>query len=206
MSHARVMLLDHLDSFVHLLAEQFAILGADVRTYRATLALGALQQHIAEFRPHLVVLSPGPGHPQDATVTLDWLATRPAVPILGVCLGHQALAVASGGRVERGPRPVHGQAWPMDLQDDPLFKNLPRSFAAARYHSLVVTDPSPSYEVTATTRDGTQTLVMAMRHRSRPWIGFQFHPESFLSPHGRVLLERVLLEACQAEPTPEPAP
>ena len=188
----RTLVIDHRDSFAFLLAEQLQRHGADVDVVRSDLALDELRTHLAHLDPDLVVLSPGPGHPTRAGVTPSWLATRPNVPVFGVCLGHQALAIAAGGAVGRGPEPVHGKAWPVQLRPDPLFEGLPRVLSAARYHSLVVTHVPAALEVLATARDGDHELVMAARHRERPWLGVQFHPESCLTPHGGPLLERVL--------------
>src|SRR5439155_17827438 len=119
MTAARVFVLDHKDSFVFLLGEQFARRGAEVRTLRTDLPLPLLQQRVTEFAPHLVVLSPGPGRPEDAATTVAWLRTGPDLPLLGVCLGHQALAVACGGEVGRAPEPAHGVGTELALADDP---------------------------------------------------------------------------------------
>lgn len=192
---SRVLVVDHKDSFVFILAEQFARLGAEVRIFRNDLTLPQLEQRLQQFDPDLVLLSPGPGAPEDTGVTLEWLRTRPARPVLGICLGHQAMAVAAGGAVGRAPRPVHGKSCQVTLADDPLFAGLPATFAAARYHSLVVTRTGPSLQVLATTEDSGRELVMALRHRQLPWIGLQFHPESVLSPLGGLLVQRVLREA-----------
>ncbi len=188
----RVVLIDHRDSFVFLLADQLARCGAATRVYRCDLPLAVLQDRLAADRPHLVVLSPGPGRPQDTGVTLPWLASRPAVPVLGVCLGHQALAVAHGGRVARAAAPVHGVASLVECVADPRLAGLPASLTVARYHSLVVTDVPAACEVVARTVDGE---VMAMRHRTLPQLGLQFHPESVLTPHGAALLDGVLNHA-----------
>ena len=197
MTAPRVLVVDHRDSFVFILAEQFLRLGAELRTYRSDMELGALQEIVGEFAPDLVVLSPGPGRPETAGVTVPWLRTRPQVPVLGICLGHQALGVAAGGTVERAPEPVHGRPWSVDVEDpaDPLFAGMPARFAAARYHSLVVTEPTGEYRVLATALDSGSRLVMAMRHRELPWVGLQFHPESVLTPRGGVLIERALATA-----------
>lgn len=188
MTAPRVLLLDHADSFACLLADQFARLGAAVEVVRATLSLTSLQRRIAATSPQLVVLSPGPGHPQEATTTMSWLAQRPQLPTLGVCLGHQAMGLAAGARVVRGKAPMHGVAADVELLPSPLFAGLPRRIPVARYHSLCVTDLPSQLEPLAHA-GGT---VMAMRHRELPWIGLQFHPESVLTPHGAPLLRAVL--------------
>lgn len=190
MSSPRVLLLDHADSFVFVLADQFARIGASVDVVRAPDTADAIAELVARQHADLVVLSPGPGHPSDAVGTMEWLRVSPGVPVLGICLGHQAIGLAAGARIDRGAEPMHGVASEIELLDDPLFRDLPPHLMVARYHSLVVVDPPPTLAVIAHA-DG---LVMAMRHRRRPWIGFQFHPESVLTPHGGPLLRAVLDE------------
>lgn len=205
MTAQRVLMVDHRDSFVFILAEQFLKLGATVRTYRSDMGLDEFERLVREIDPALVVLSPGPGRPEASGVTVPWLETRPGVPVLGICLGHQAMAVAAGGTVDRAPRPVHGKPWPVRLLDDPLHDGLPDLLPVARYHSLVVTSCPDEFRVIATTEDAGATLIMAMRHRTLPQIGMQFHPESFLSPFGGILIERVLAEATRRTQGEEPA-
>lgn len=196
---AKVLVLDNRDSFVFNLVDEFRSRGAWVRTLRSNLTLEALASSLQEMDPHLVVLSPGPGRPEDGGVMVEWLHTDPKVPVLGICLGHQALAVASGGDVGRAPFPVHGRADRIVVihengKRDALLAPLAPSFDAARYHSLVVTRVPSSYRVIAATEE-TPALVMAMRHRERPRVGLQFHPESILTPAGRGILVRLLHEA-----------
>jgi anthranilate synthase component 2 len=193
---ARVLVLDNRDSFVFNLVDEFRTRGARVMTVRSGLSLESLDELQKELSPDLVVLSPGPGRPEDAGITLEWLRTDPAVPVLGICLGHQALAVAAGGEVSTAARPVHGEAYWVTLAPDPLFAGVGETLKAARYHSLVVTRVPSSMRVIATCQQGDHTLVMALRHQTRCRVGFQFHPESILTPHGRVLLHRFLDEAC----------
>jgi anthranilate synthase/aminodeoxychorismate synthase-like glutamine amidotransferase len=192
----RVLVLDNRDSFVFNLVDEFASRGAATFTLRSNLPLDALRSKLSEIDPHLVVLSPGPGRPEEAGVSVEWLRTEPAVPVLGVCLGHQALAVAAGGVVSRAPRPVHGQTSVIDVvPDEALFEGIGPTFTAARYHSLVVTEVPSSMKVVASTCDQGEGLVMALRHRSFPRVGVQFHPESILTPSGRTLLWRIFEEA-----------
>ncbi len=195
MNAPRVLCVDHRDSFVFNLVDALGRCGASVRTIRADLPDGALAAAVADLAPDLVLLSPGPGHPRDAHATVAWLATRPAVPVLGVCLGHQAMAVALGGEVVRAPRPVHGRASAVAFSAAVGPTPLPRTFPVGRYHSLVVTRVPDEFEVIATTHDDGHELVMAMRHRALPWLGLQFHPESVLTPHGDALLCSVLADA-----------
>lgn len=194
----RVLLVDHFDSFAFLLAEQFAVRGAELRCVRAPRTGAGLAACVQDFLPHLVVLSPGPGHPNEATGTVDYLRTRPALPIFGVCLGLQAMVAAAGGEVGPAPAPVHGRASYVTLAEDPLFDGLPRPFAVARYHSLVATrmpDPLRAIATLADPASSALGLVMGLRHRELPWVGVQFHPESVLSPHGGELCARVLAHA-----------
>lgn len=187
----RVLVLDNRDSFVFNLVDEFACRGVSTFTFRSNLTLDALYSKLDELDPHLVVLSPGPGRPEEAGVMVDWLRTEPQVPVLGICLGHQAIAVAAGGVVSRAPRPVHGRTSAIDVvPGEPLFEGIGGTFAGARYHSLVVTEVPPSMKVIASTRDGGETLPMALRHRRFHRLGLQFHPESILTPQGRTLLWR----------------
>jgi len=198
---SRVLLIDHCDSFSFLLAEQFARFGADVRTYRAPPELAQFEQIVSEVDPALVVLSPGPGHPNEVRSTLDWLRSAPKQPVLGVCLGHQAMGVATGGTVGRAPAPVHGMATEVHLGDDPRFADLPSTIRVGRYHSLTITEVAPDLEVIGTGEEGGKTLVMAVRHRTLPWLGVQFHPESCLTPMGGVLV-RSICKAAGIEANP----
>ena len=187
----RIVLIDHYDSFTFLLAEQFARFGADVRTYRLPESLAQFQQIVATVDPALVVLSPGPGHPTEVESTLDWLRSEPRQPVLGVCLGHQAMGVSTGGKVGRAPSPVHGMATEVKLGNDPRFADLPPVIRVGRYHSLTITEVASDLEVIGTGDEGGTTIVMAVRHRRLPWLGVQFHPESCLTPMGGVLVRSV---------------
>ena len=184
----RVVLLDNRDSFVWNLAQALGALSADVtvlRTDRASL------DDVARAAPQALVVSPGPGRPEDAGISVDAIRHFDGrVPVLGVCLGHQALGHAFGGRIVRAA-PCHGRISPVRHAGDGLFQGLPTPAPFARYHSLVVApeDLPACLQVTATTEDG---LVMGLRHRDHPTFGVQFHPESFLSPHGPDVLARFL--------------
>jgi anthranilate synthase/aminodeoxychorismate synthase-like glutamine amidotransferase len=147
-----------------------------------------------ERGPSAIVLSPGPGRPEDAGVCLDLIAARSPIPMLGVCLGHQALGQAFGARVERAGQLMHGKASPVRHVGADLFAGLPDPFEAGRYHSLEVkADSLPAeLEPLAWSDDGT---LMAMRHRVFPYWGVQFHPESVLTPAGPNLLRNFLAMA-----------
>ncbi len=145
-----------------------------------------------ELSPDYIVISPGPGAPQDAGVSVDLIRKCTRVPILGVCLGHQAVGAAFGARIVRARRIMHGKCSPVYHDQDGIFADIPRPFSAARYHSLVI-DPGSvpdCLEVTATTEDGE---IMAVRHRLYPTFGIQFHPESIMTEHGRHILKNFLL-------------
>jgi anthranilate synthase/aminodeoxychorismate synthase-like glutamine amidotransferase len=185
----RLVVIDNYDSFTHNLVQYFEELGAacDVRMNDRTTP-----SDVRETLPHGVVLSPGPGTPDDAGVCLQLLAELPeATPILGVCLGHQAIGQHFGARVRRAERPVHGLAWPVEHGGSGVFTGLPSPFLAARYHSLVLDEATLPADLVVTARTPEGEL-MAIRHRTRPIHGVQFHPESVLSEHGKALLENWL--------------
>ena len=146
---------------------------------------------LAALHPDNIVISPGPGrpeHPRDAGVSLDVLR-HAEVPVLGVCLGHQDLAYVYGGTIEHAPEVMHGRLSRIHHDDSTLFAGIPQDFLAVRYHSLVVGVVPPELRVTAWTPDG---VVMGLEHRTRPLFGVQFHPESFLTQHGFLLVENFL--------------
>ena len=183
----RVFLLDNFDSFTYNIAHGLAAAGATVEVRRAdAVDLEALDAQ----PPDLLVLSPGPGAPQDAHVALAAIRRFAGrVPIFGVCLGMQCLAVAYGGRVAPGDEPVHGRTSRILHDGRGLFQGLPSPIRAARYHSLCVQDTPDCLEITARTEDG---IPMALRHRGLRLAGVQFHPDSFLTDDGPAILEHVL--------------
>ncbi|MFO1535769.1 MAG: chorismate-binding protein [Thermoplasmatota archaeon] len=185
---ARVLLIDNYDSFVHNLADYCGALGAQVRTVRND---ADWRQAVAAFRPTHLVLSPGPGWPQEAGCTLAAVRELSGrIPILGVCLGHQALGHLAGGRVHLHPAgPVHGTPDAVHHAGGGLFAGLPSPLQATRYHSLAVDGMPDSWQVDAQLADGT---VMAMRHGTEPTFGLQFHPESIATEHGLALLDAFL--------------
>lgn len=183
-----ILVIDNYDSFTYNLVQYLGALGARVAVYRNDqISLPAIQA----LRPERIVISPGPGTPQQAGVSLEVIrALHPTTPILGVCLGHQAIAAAFGGRVDRAPQPMHGKTSLIHPLDDPLFAGLPRPFTATRYHSLLVYEPlPPELQPLAYTAAGE---LMALRHRRYPTYGVQFHPESILTTEGLRLLENFL--------------
>ncbi|HET7335609.1 MAG TPA: aminodeoxychorismate/anthranilate synthase component II [Rhizomicrobium sp.] len=184
-----LLLIDNYDSFTYNLFHYLGELGADVRVERndalsaeAALALNA----------DAIVLSPGPCTPNEAGICLDLIAKAGGrVPILGVCLGHQAIAQAYGGDVVRANMPMHGKLSAVHHTDQSVFRGLENDFQATRYHSLTVAPQSvPAVlDVTATTDDGT---IMGIMHKTHPVHGVQFHPESIASEHGHALLKNFL--------------
>ena len=194
-----LLLIDNYDSFTYNLVHYLGELGADVVVRRndSLDAAAALA-----LQPDAVVLSPGPCDPDRAGVCLPLIAAaaEARLPLLGVCLGHQAIGQAFGGKVVRAPQPIHGKVSAMFHEGKGVLKGLPSPFDATRYHSLVVeraTLPA-CLEITATTEDG---LIMALQHRELPVHGVQFHPESIASQHGHAILKNFLELAHAGQPS-----
>jgi anthranilate synthase/aminodeoxychorismate synthase-like glutamine amidotransferase len=186
---ARVLLVDNYDSFTWNLAQALQGLGATVAVHRND-AIGP--REALDLAPTHLVVSPGRGRPEAAGATIAILeALVPRIPTLGVCLGHQALAIVFGGRVAHAPQMVHGQASPVYHDGRTLYAGLANPFAAGRYHSLCVTDEGLPQElaVSAYTSAGE---IMGLRHATLPVEGVQFHPESVLTPEGERLLANFL--------------
>jgi para-aminobenzoate synthetase component II len=193
-SAVRVLVVDNYDSFVFNLVQYLAQLGADVVVRRNDeIAV----DEVAGLRVDGILLSPGPGRPEDAGVCVELVRTYGGtVPLLGVCLGHQAIAVAYGGEVVRAPELLHGKTSLVHHRGEGVLRGLPNPFTATRYHSLAVgTDVPAVLRVTATTDTG---LVMAMRHSTDAVEGVQFHPESVLTEGGHQLLANWLAECGDA--------
>jgi anthranilate synthase component 2 len=185
----RVTLIDNYDSFTWNLVHYLGALGADVSVHRND-AIGV--DEILRDDPDAIVLSPGPCTPREAGICLDLIhAAGDRIPILGVCLGHQAIGDAYGGDVVRAPEPMHGKVSEIRHQGETIFRGIDGPFRATRYHSLVVeraTMPG-ALMVTAESDDG---LIMGLSHRTHPVHGVQFHPESILSEHGHRILQNFL--------------
>jgi anthranilate synthase/aminodeoxychorismate synthase-like glutamine amidotransferase len=185
-----LLVVDNYDSFTYNLVQYLGELGSEMRVVRNDEV--SVDEIESEIRPDKVLISPGPGTPDTAGISLDVIRRFIGkVPILGVCLGHQAIGQHFGGKVVRAPEPVHGK--PVEIIHDgrTIFSDIPNHFEAGRYHSLIVDrDEWPQeLEISAESPDG---LVMALRHRSLPVEGVQFHPESILTQHGKQLLSNFL--------------
>ena len=186
----RLLMIDNYDSFTYNLVQYLGEIGADVEVIRNdSESLDAL----LERRPDGVVISPGPGVPQDAGVSIQVVEAFAArgTPVFGVCLGHQSIGVVYGGRIVRARSIMHGKTSQMHHEGQGVFEGLPDPFVATRYHSLVIEPEScpDVLEVTARTEDGE---IMGVRHRELPVEGVQFHPESILTEVGKPLLENFL--------------
>ena len=186
---ARVLVIDNYDSFVYNLVQYLGELGAEPIVHRHD---AITTDEAAALEPDAVLVSPGPGRPEDAGVStsiIRWAAGR--IPVLGVCLGHQCIGAAWGGNVIRAPEVMHGKTSRIHHEGAGVFAGLPSPFEATRYHSLLVERSSlpEEFEVTASTEDG---LVMGLRHRDLDVEGVQFHPESILTASGHDLLANFL--------------
>jgi anthranilate synthase component 2 len=185
-----IFVLDNYDSFTYNLVQYLGELGAEICVKRND---EVTVDGIAATRPDAIVISPGPGRPEDAGVTMDVIRSLGSqTPILGVCLGHQAIGAVYGGSVIRAAVPMHGKTSTIEHDGRGVFAGLTEPFVASRYHSLVVSDQGlpPVLEVTARTKeDGT---IMGLRHRTLPVHGVQFHPESILTGEGRRILRNFI--------------
>jgi anthranilate synthase/aminodeoxychorismate synthase-like glutamine amidotransferase len=183
----KVLVIDNYDSFTFNLVQYLGELGAEpvvARNDELAPADGAA------LHPDRLVISPGPGRPEDAGFSVEYIRTLGSeIPTLGVCLGHQAIAVAYGGRVERAPEPRHGKTSQISHDGRGVFAGLSNPFTATRYHSLASVDLPEELEVTAHSEDG---VVQAVRHRELPVTGVQFHPESIMTTEGKALLANFL--------------
>lgn len=183
-----ILVIDNYDSFTYNLVQHLGEMGAElcvIRNDECTV------EDIQKMQPERIVISPGPGTPDDSGVSLDVLREMgPSTPVLGVCLGHQAIGQVYGGVVSRAPRLMHGKTSMIYHKGDLIFTGIPSPFQATRYHSLIVEEPLPDVlRVTGFTEEGE---VMAVRHREYPVYGVQFHPESILTTFGPRILRNFL--------------
>ena len=184
-----ILVIDNYDSFTYNLVQLVGRITEDIRVARND-SIGL--DDIAAAPPTHIILSPGPGRPEDAGITVDVIRRfAPAIPILGVCLGHQAIGVAFGGRVVHAPALMHGRTSAVYHNGDRLFRGVANPTVATRYHSLVISPEGfpPDLEKIGETVEG---VIMAVRHRSYPTIGVQFHPESILTEDGETMIRNWL--------------
>jgi len=184
-----ILVIDNYDSFTYNLVQYLGELGAELRVARND---AVSLEEITDLAPERIVISPGPGTPDDAGISLALIRAFSATfPILGVCLGHQAIGQAFGGRVSRARRQMHGKTSEISHDGKGVFHGLPSSFPATRYHSLAVLDEGfpAELEISARAEDGE---IMGLRHRRYPVEGVQFHPESILTDQGKALLRNFL--------------
>jgi anthranilate synthase component II len=186
---ARILVIDNYDSFVYNLVQELGELGAEPEVFRNdAIEVDAIRRS----EPDAVVISPGPGRPEGAGISMQAVVDiGSTIPLLGVCLGHQCIGQAFGGRIVAAPALMHGKTSEIHHDGSGIFRGLPNPFVATRYHSLVVAPDSvpPELDVTARTSDG---VIMGLRHRTLPIEGVQFHPESILTPSGPSLLDNFL--------------
>ena len=187
-----LLLIDNYDSFTYNLADYLGQLGARLTVWRNDkFAL----EDVARLDPDAVVISPGPGTPEEAGLSIPLIKEyAPRLPILGVCLGHQAIGAAFGAKVVPAPRIMHGKTSPIEHSGQGIFMGLPNPFTATRYHSLVIDELPGKLEVLAWTPEEGQQTVQAVRHVRFPTVGVQFHPESILTELGLGLLANWLGE------------
>jgi anthranilate synthase/aminodeoxychorismate synthase-like glutamine amidotransferase len=182
-----IVVIDNYDSFTYNLVQYLGELGEELLVFRNNKVT---VQEIERLRPSRIVISPGPGVPHDAGISEDVVKHfHQFTPILGVCLGHQAIGEVFGGKIVPAPSLMHGKVSEIFHDGKKLFAGLPQGFAATRYHSLVVSEIPACLEITAETKDG---IVMGLRHRNFPTEGIQFHPESIMTEVGKNLLKNFL--------------
>ena len=188
--HVMVLVIDNYDSFTYNLVQYLGELGADVQVVRND---ASSIEALAASRPDRIVISPGPGRPEQAGVTMEVIRRLgTTTPILGVCLGHQAIGAVFGGSVVRAAVPMHGKTSTIEHDGRGVFAGIDGPFVASRYHSLIVSDEGlpAALEISARTRE--DHAIMGLRHRELPIHGVQFHPESILTGEGRTLLRNFL--------------
>lgn len=185
-----ILILDNYDSFVHNLARYFRQLGVDTQVYRSDKLTVA---QIAQLNPQAIVISPGPCTPNEAGISLDVIKQlKHQFPILGICLGHQAIAQAFGATIKKATFPMHGKSSDIEHERDGIFKGIKSPLKVARYHSLIVSNqafPSEALRITSYSQEGE---IMAVAHQTLPIYGLQFHPESVLTEQGYQLIENFL--------------
>lgn len=184
-----ILLIDNYDSFTYNLYQVLAVYHPDVRVIRNDKIS---VDEIAAMKPEGIIISPGPGRPEDAGIGIELVkALGDRIPILGICLGHQIIAMAYGGKVVLAKEPIHGKSTFIFHHRQGIYKNMPLPFEAARYHSLIAEKESLPEDLIVES-ESEQGMVMGVRHKTHPIFGLQFHPESILTPEGNILIENFL--------------
>ncbi len=187
MNDINVVLLDNFDSFTYNLVDELRALGLKLTVFRNNVTPGTIVSSLAGAENSLLMLSPGPGNPSQAGCMLELLKTvQGQYPVLGICLGHQAIVQHYGGDIVRAPEVLHGKASSIEHCADKMFQGLPNPFPVARYHSLMAENVPAGLEVIA----GFQSIPMAVYHAEDRMLGLQFHPESILTAQGSTLLQQ----------------
>jgi anthranilate synthase component 2 len=193
-----ILIIDNYDSFTFNLMQYIGELNPDLKVVRND---EMTVEAVLALKPTHIVVSPGPCTPAEAGISVDLIKrVPPSIPLLGVCLGHQSMGEAFGGKVVRAPAPMHGKLSTIECDQKGVFAGLPKAFTATRYHSLIVAREGfpAELEITATCVDtasdaaGQGPLIMALRHKTRPLYGVQFHPESILTEHGKEMIRNFL--------------
>jgi len=192
-----VFVLDNYDSFTYNLVQYMGELGAEMVIRRND---ELTPEEVEKLRPDRILISPGPCTPQDAGISMELIrhfarlgeSGGRKVPILGVCLGHQAIGAAFGGNVVRAEKLMHGKTSDVKHDGKTIFKGIPKTMTCTRYHSLIVADEGLPEELTVSARTADGETIMALRHRKLPIEGVQFHPESVLTVHGKTIIENFL--------------
>ncbi len=184
-----ILVIDNYDSFTFNLVQYVGELNKDILVVRNDKAT---PEELLEKKPSHIIVSPGPCTPKEAGISVELIQKTPSsIPLLGVCLGHQSIGEAFGGNVIRAPQLMHGKTSSISCNQKGLFEDLPQSFTATRYHSLIVEKESlpDVLEVTSQSEDG---IIMGMQHKEKPIYGLQFHPESILTQHGKTIIKNFL--------------
>ena len=185
-----ILVIDNYDSFTYNLVQYLGELGAEVQVVRND---AATIEQVAAMKPERIVISPGPGRPEQAGLTMEVIRhLGSGVPILGVCLGHQAIGAVFGGSVVRAAAPMHGKTSTIEHDGRGVFAGISGPFTASRYHSLIVAEEGLPAELEVTARTQEDRAIMGLRHRTLPIHGVQFHPESILTGEGRKMLRNFL--------------
>ena len=185
-----LLMIDNYDSFTYNLVQYFLELGQDVKTYRNDAITPG---EIEKMKPKYLVISPGPCTPDQAGISLEAVKQlKGKIPILGVCLGHQSICQAFGGRIVKADKLMHGKTSCIVHDGKSIFSDVPQKFTATRYHSLVAEQESLPDELIISATDESAKIIMAVRHKSEPLEGLQFHPESILTAEGKKILKNFL--------------